>query len=37
MASGSVLYASSKCPNKVFVFEKVTSGSAVAYTVYQLI
>ncbi len=37
MASGSVLYASSKCPNKVFVFEKVTGGSAVAYTVYQLI
>ena len=37
MESGSVLYASSKCPNKVFVFAKVTSGSAVAYTVYQLI
>lgn len=37
MESGSVLYASSKCPNKVFVFAKVTSGSAAAYTVYQLI
>ncbi len=37
MESGSVLYASSKCPNKVFVFAKVTSGYAAAYTVYQLI
>lgn len=33
----SVLYSSSKCPQNVFVFEKVTSGSSVAYTVYRLV
>ena len=34
---GSVLYSSSKGPQNVFVFEKVTSGSSVAYTVYRLV
>ncbi len=37
MATGSVLYAPSTSPSDVFVFEKITSGSNVTYTVYRLI
>lgn len=35
--SGSVLYAPNSSPSDVFVFEKITNGSNVSYTVYRLI
>ena len=37
MQAGSVLYSSSKSPQNVFVFDKVTVGTSVSYTVYRLI
>jgi len=37
MQSGSVLYSSSKSPQNVFVFDKVTVGTSVSYTIYRLI
>ena len=37
MSAGSVLYAPSSSPSNVFVFDKVTVGSNVSYTVYRLV
>ncbi len=37
MAAGSVLYAPSSSPSNVFVFDKVTVGSNVSYTIYRLV
>lgn len=37
MESGSALYASSKCPNRVFAFAKNTNGTSATYKIYRLI
>ena len=37
MSAGSVLYAPTSSPSNVFVFDKVTVGNNVSYTVYRLI
>lgn len=37
MSAGSVLYAPTSSPSNVFVFDKVTVGNNVEYTVYRLI
>ncbi len=37
MSAGSVLYAPSSSPSNVFVFDKVTVGNNVSYTVYRLV
>lgn len=37
MSAGSVLYAPSSSPSNVFVFDKITVGSNVSYTVYRLV
>lgn len=37
MSAGSVLYAPTSSPSNVFVFDKVTVGTNVSYTVYRLV
>ncbi len=37
MSAGSVLYAPTSSPSNVFVFDRVTVGNNVSYTVYRLI